>query len=334
MSFVAVGITTAAIGAGTSIAGGILNFRAARKEAKKARRQNKRAKQEYQQQLEAYKNLDTSNPYLNMENVMEDLTINQQQAEFTRQQFAQSQANILSGLREAAGTSGIAALAQSLARQGQLASQQASVSIGQQEATNQRSERIMASQLQQLEKRGEIYSRGLEQRRTETLLGMAQQRRAAALNRQAQAQQAKTAAIGGAIQGVGQAAIAGVQLGALSKLGQGGNVGGVTDPSISQGLRNISLGDLGQSRTTLNLPQITPLNIALDRTIYSSGGDNTNNPLGLSGFDLAFYNARVAQGGGDYSKGAGGTFMYNQNEYTTNLDREVAPGTFGPPLKQ
>ena len=38
-----------------------------------------------------YANLDTSNPFLNMENVMEDLTINQKQAQFQAQQFQQSQ---------------------------------------------------------------------------------------------------------------------------------------------------------------------------------------------------------------------------------------------------
>jgi hypothetical protein len=264
MSFVAVGITTAAIGAGTSIAGGILNFRAAKKESDRARRQNRKAKKEYQEQLEAYKNLDTSNPYLNMENVMEDLTINQKEAEFSRQQFAQSQANIMSGLREAAGGSGIAALAQSLAQQGQLASQKSAAIIGRQEATNQRSERAMAGQLQQLERKGEIYSRGLEQQRTETLLAMAQQRRAAALNRRSQAKMAKTAAISGAIQGVGEAAIAGIEAGALGNLGIGGGVGkgssGITTPDV-RGDR--FLYDQ-QPETTLNVGGPASINVPSD----------------------------------------------------------------------
>tara|TARA_Y100001938_G_scaffold151002_1_gene245003 strand:+ start:11936 stop:12904 length:969 start_codon:yes stop_codon:yes gene_type:complete len=318
MSFVAVGI---GVGVGASLISGVVNFKAAQKEAKKARQDNKRAKQEYQQQLEAYKNLDTSNPYLNMENVMEDLTINQKEAEFSRQQFAQSQANIMSGLREAAGGSGIAALAQSLAQQGQLASQKSAASIGRQEATNQRSERAMAGQLQQLERKGEIYSRGLEQQRTETLLAMAQQRRAAALDRKAQAQQAKTAAITGTIEGIGQAGLAGAQMGAFGGGGGSRAASGLTDTSLSQGLQNTSLGDLGQSRTTLEFPKITPLEQALDRTNY--GLDNLS-------FGEAFRIGRTAYGGGDYSQGAGGTFMYRGAPYTTNLVEEVAPGTFGP----
>ena len=69
-----------------------------------------------------------------MENTMEDLTINQQQAEFEKQQAMQSQANIMGQMRGAAGSSGIAALAQSLANQGSLQAQRASASIGAQEA--------------------------------------------------------------------------------------------------------------------------------------------------------------------------------------------------------
>ena len=36
-----------------------------------------------------FASLDTSNPYLDMENTMEDLTVNKQEAEFTKQQQMQ-----------------------------------------------------------------------------------------------------------------------------------------------------------------------------------------------------------------------------------------------------
>ena len=39
------------------------------------------ARIELDRQKKAFEALDTSNPYLNMENTMEDLTVNQQQAE-------------------------------------------------------------------------------------------------------------------------------------------------------------------------------------------------------------------------------------------------------------
>ena len=94
------------------------------------------------------------NPYANMENTMEDLTINQQQAQFIAQQGAQQRANILESLRGAAGASGIAGLAQSLANQGRLQAQQASASIAQQEQRNQALQAQEASRLQTLEAQG------------------------------------------------------------------------------------------------------------------------------------------------------------------------------------
>jgi len=71
-----------------------------------------------------------------VENAFEDLTVNTQQAEFEAQQNAQNQANILSSMAGAAGGSGIAALAQSMANQGALQASKASASIGAQEAAN------------------------------------------------------------------------------------------------------------------------------------------------------------------------------------------------------
>ena len=76
------------------------------------------------------------NEFEGMENAFEDLTVNTQQAEFEAQQNAQNQANILSSMAGAAGGSGIAALAQSMANQGALQAQKASASIGAQEAAN------------------------------------------------------------------------------------------------------------------------------------------------------------------------------------------------------
>ena len=91
-----------------------------------------------EQRMDKYESFKFENPYENMENVYEDLTVNQQQAQFQAQQGSQQRANIMQGLRGAAGGSGIAGLAQAMANQGQLQTQQISASIGQQEAANQR----------------------------------------------------------------------------------------------------------------------------------------------------------------------------------------------------
>lgn len=193
------GMGAAPIGVAAQIGMGIFGAISANKQKKRAERKERKARKEVNRLKNIYANLDTSNPFLNMENTMEDLTINQKQAEFQSQQFQQSQANIMQGLRGAAGGSGIGALAQSLAQQGQLASQQAAASIGQQEQANQMAERQMAAQLQEKEIQGEMYSRDLKREQTSTLLGMAQQEQAAYLQQAGQAQQAKWDAISGGI---------------------------------------------------------------------------------------------------------------------------------------
>ena len=78
------------------------------------------------------------NQFGNLENTAEDLTVNTQQAEFERQQFQQSQANMMSSLSAGAGSSGVAGLAQALSNQNMRQAQQSSASIGQQESQNQR----------------------------------------------------------------------------------------------------------------------------------------------------------------------------------------------------
>ena len=189
------------LGIAASLGSSIFGALKARKQEKKAAKKLKKEKAKMQEMEDIYANLDTSNPYLNMENTMEDLTVNQQQADFERQSFQQSQANIMEGLSGAAGGSGIAGLAQSLAQQGQIASQKQAVSIGQQESQNQMAERREAGNIQQLERKGEILSRDMKKEQTGTLLGMAQERTAAAAQQKAAAGEAKWGAITGGLTG-------------------------------------------------------------------------------------------------------------------------------------
>ena len=97
---------------------------------------------------------DVSNPYANMENTMEDLTVNQQQAQFQAQQNQQTQANVMGQMRGAAGGSGVAGLAQAMSNQGAIQAQQASASIGQQESANQQAAAQQAGQLQKMDRQG------------------------------------------------------------------------------------------------------------------------------------------------------------------------------------
>jgi len=140
---------------------------------KRRKREQAEAQAEFDRTREQYMSQDLSNPFANMQNTMEDLTVNQQAADFTAQQQAQGMGNIMSQMGAAAGGSGIAALAQSLANQQTQNAQQASASIAQQEASNQAAAAQQAGQLQTLERRGDIMSRNMKREQFSTELGMA-----------------------------------------------------------------------------------------------------------------------------------------------------------------
>ena len=210
-----------AVGAAVNLGLGIWGKSKADKAAKKARDKEKEARKEMNRLKDIYANLDTSNPFLNMENKFEDLTINQKAADFQRQQFQQSQANILGELRGAAGGSGIASLAQSLAQQGQLASQKAAADIGAQEQRNQMLKQQEASRIQGMERQGEVTSRQMELNKQATLLGMSQQEVAAYAQQAQDASQAGWDALAGGIQGATSMAVAGIGAGASASAPKG-----------------------------------------------------------------------------------------------------------------
>jgi len=112
-------------------------------------------------QKQEYKNFEFKNPYAGlqnyyegMENVFEDMTVSTQAADFQMERGDQQRANIMQNLRGAAGGSGIASLAQSLANQGVLQAGQVSANIAQQERQNQIMMAKGANQIQNLERQG------------------------------------------------------------------------------------------------------------------------------------------------------------------------------------
>ena len=167
MAFAIVGAVVGAGSAAYKIIDGV-------KKAKDAKAEAAEAKKEYERNKEMFAGLDTSNPYANMENTMEDLTVNKQAAEFQKQQQMQQQANILDQMKGAAGGSGIAALAQAMANQGALDAQKASADIARQESANQQAQASEASRLQSMERQGEVMSREMEKSKVTGLLGMSQ----------------------------------------------------------------------------------------------------------------------------------------------------------------
>lgn len=163
---------------------------------RKRRREQRQAKREFAALKKQYQALDTSNLMLGQENMFEDLTVNQQEASFVAEQQNQGLANILDKQSQAAGGSGIAALAQALANQQSMNMAQSAISIGQQERQNQMMERQEAARIQQSEIQGAYDSRSLEYEKTETLFGMSGQRVAAANQARQQATQSLFSGLG------------------------------------------------------------------------------------------------------------------------------------------
>lgn len=170
------------------------------------RREQRAAKAEYGQMMDQYKQFQFENAFASLENPFEDLTVNTQQAEFEAQQQQQGLANTLDALRQSGGGLGVGALAQSLAQAQSTNLQRASASIGAQEAQNARMAAQGQMQIQQMGAQGAMSVQNMEFGRTETMLGMAQQRKAAA-------DQARQDATNSLFSGVGSLVSAGAAIG-------------------------------------------------------------------------------------------------------------------------
>ena len=158
-------LAISAVGAMGTAKAGRRNVRLAREEAALAREDMLEQRAILNKQMDSYKAQTFKNPYA--ENVYEDLTVNQKQAQFQSQQGNQRRADLLQNLKGAAGGSGIGVLAQALANQGTLEAQGISAGIGQQESRNQ----AMAAQGQSQVQAGEDKLQQMNLDKESTLLG-------------------------------------------------------------------------------------------------------------------------------------------------------------------
>lgn len=183
MSFTIATIAMVGIGAAKGISGFI--------KGRKAKKEQAKAQAKLDERMSAYENLDTSNPYADlknefegMENTFEDLTVNTQEAEFQRDAFQQSQANIMGSMES--GGQFTAGNIQALAGAGEQAGRKASASIGAQESANEQAAASGAADVQSQTlggrqavgmKKGEgkAMSQQMEADKQATLLGMAQE---------------------------------------------------------------------------------------------------------------------------------------------------------------
>ena len=168
----------------------VLNYLEGRKARAQARRQGRRMEQMTQEQMEEarrfrdeqmkllaiekekYREMVFVNPFEDLENPFEDLTVNTLEAEFMSRRGEQNRANILSNLRAAAGSSGISGLAQTLANQGMLQNQRIAATIGKQEQANQMAEARGAMQVDMARAKGEAGVQAMESGRQTNLLSM------------------------------------------------------------------------------------------------------------------------------------------------------------------
>ena len=144
-------VVTAAVGATTKLI-------SSSQDRKQRKKEQERANAEMAAQKTALQGLDMSNPYANLQNTYEDLTINQQQVDYQTQQNQITQANTMQALQGAAGGSGIGALAQTLYNQGSLATQKTGAEVGQQERANQIAAAQQAATIQSQQAQGQQWS--------------------------------------------------------------------------------------------------------------------------------------------------------------------------------
>ena len=279
----------AAIQAGVALWGYYSGKKKRDKEAREAKKAQEASRAAYTQQ--EYKNA-----YANLENPYEDLTVNQQQAQFQAQQQAQQRADILSSLRGTAGGAGVAGLAQAMANQSTLGTQQISASIGKQEAMNQRLRAQGASKVQQLEAHGE-HTRSLrEQQRIETLYGMD-------MGRVTAANKAKTQAKANLYSGLGNAA--GSLAGGMAREGMfSGGVGNYTG-----GLEGATVSGAAGNAFDPNVGSLATSQFGDFGGFGQQGSRITTIPMeGASGYQSPFTGAHPIYRGGRVSYDGGMTW--------------------------
>ena len=139
--------------------------------------EQRKAHDEHVQMRQRYMSLDVGDPYANMTNPFENMTVNQQQANFEAQQQQQSLANMMGALQGAAGASGIGSLAQIMANQNARNIARSSASIGMQEQQIG----MMAAQTEaKRQEQGALMARKDARDSASTLYGIAMERKGAA----------------------------------------------------------------------------------------------------------------------------------------------------------
>ena len=176
---------------------------------KRKRAEQRAANREHYRMRQDYMSLDVEDPYRNLTNPYDNMTVNQQMAQFEAQQNQQALANTLGSLQGAAGASGIAGLAQVVANQQSRNMQRASASIGLQEQSIGMARAATQARMQE---QGAQLERKYKTEQAGTLYGIAQQRKSAADEAVEKARMGLAGGVLQTVQGAGMA-VAGAVMG-------------------------------------------------------------------------------------------------------------------------
>lgn len=167
----------------------------------KRRREQKAAEAELAQQKQSFMDFQFTNPYAGLENVAEDLTINQDAAQFQAQQ---TDAALAQSMQAAVASGGAPGGAQAIAQAALQSKRGVAADIARQEQANQMAQVNQAGKLQQLEAQGEEDLQSQQYIRQGELLNMASGRKVAADQARAQATQMLVGGFGEAAGGIGK----------------------------------------------------------------------------------------------------------------------------------
>ncbi len=181
------------IGGAASIAGSMIGGRRRREE-------QKRANAEFAAQKQAFQDFTFTNPFRGLENVAEDLTINQDAAQFQAQQ---TDAALAQSLQAATLSGGAPGGAQAIAQAALRSKAGISADIARQEQANMAARVNQQAKLQQLEAQGEEDIQSQQYLQQGELLNMASARKVAADQARATATEQLVGGIGQMAQGAG-----------------------------------------------------------------------------------------------------------------------------------
>lgn len=188
------------------IIGGVANIAGSLIGGGARRREQRAAAAEQAAQKEAFKNFQFTNVYSGLENVAEDLTINQDAAQFQAQQ---TDAALAQAMQAAVVSGGAAGGAQAIAQAALQSKRGVAADIARQEQANEMARVQQAAKLQEMEATGEMDIQSQEYSRSQELLNMANARKYAADQARRRATQQLIGGVGMLGQGIVGAATGG-----------------------------------------------------------------------------------------------------------------------------